>query len=134
MDYITFRKKTKSQNDLSCLSEDSEEETSFNCSHFNNSITSLPNICSKNGEVNELKRYIKQLKLDLEGAHAEIENLTLENSDLKNKLSQYIEKLNLYKQLGVSENLCKSPKHQEKQLRSQKNKKLKSENIVSSTP
>lgn len=119
MENITIRKKHRSYNDLTSLSDSSEAETSLNLSH-NSTIKSLPNTYSENEEICHLKTIISQLKLDLEGAHMEIEHLSLENSDLNNQLTKYKKKLDLLKQIGVSENLCKTPISQEKRLQKRK--------------
>lgn len=137
MENVTLRKKTKSINDLTILSniDDSYDESISNENIHDSSVKSLPNYFTDTEETNRLKSQITQLKTDLESAHVEIENLLIENSRIKSSLEECLEKINLYKQLGVSETLI-TPSRQDKLVRSSQRKKnfkhmrcLHSENI-----
>lgn len=138
MDNITVRKKITSCDNLSCISDDFNDESFLSPNHQQNStIKSLPNIYTVNEEIDELNKHIRQLTSQLDSAHVEIENLSLENSELKNQLSICMEKLNLYKKIGVSENVCKTPKNQVKVTHTSQKKrssksKQKRKNLIQS--
>lgn len=132
---ITLRKKRNynSCDDLSCTKDDFSVELSSQDSH-SSSTKSLPNASTDNEEIRQLKYRIEQLTYELDGAHGEIENLMLENSELKNHLTQCRKTIEIYKQIGVSEKIYKTPINLNPQASSSlKRKRSKSQHYTNRT-
>lgn len=90
---ITLRRKRTTS-----LSETTVEESSTNNSTLDGSTSSLPNISDNEcDEVQDLKRKIEQLNHELSAAHEEIDQLSIENNDLKSTVIDITKKYDLLK-------------------------------------
>ncbi|CAB3244127.1 unnamed protein product [Arctia plantaginis] len=65
------------------------------------SYQSQPNSCMKSEEYIALEQEISKLKLELQTANDEIDNLNLENTSLKKDIRDYQHKLKLFKSVGI---------------------------------
>lgn len=83
---ITFRK-TRTQSTSEILSND---ESSTNNSKIDVTTSSMPNLsCDENNiQIQELKEQIVQLTLQLNSAHEEVNNLSIENLELKTTIQK----------------------------------------------
>lgn len=97
---ITLRKK---HNVLSTSSSES--------SLFNATAMSMPDTSLYNDEVIEkLREEINNLKINLQSAHQEIENLLSHNMQLKTELDKSNKIIELYKKVNSGEVKCSTPK------------------------
>lgn len=89
---VTIRRPTrvKSVSDISSILN-----STLNIS--DSSANSAPNISVDYDQINELKHQIVELKIQLESAHAEIANLSLENHEIKEKLEDHERKLEMFR-------------------------------------
>lgn len=105
-EFVTRRRprRTKSFLDLSysCLSNNIEQEQNM----LETSAQSEPNTTMEDYQITEIKSEIEQLHTKCASAELEIENLCLENSDLKRSLEKCQKLLCVYKKLGAE---CSSP-------------------------
>lgn len=97
---ITLRKPlSKSSNDLSATWDLSNETDPFDTSS-----QSLPNTSiNDNEQVKILQEQILTQTLELKSAHEEIEQISLENTELKRKISLHEKTINLFKKIGLPE-------------------------------
>lgn len=77
--------------------EDLNITTDLNCTTSN----SLPDLSDEEhcDEITQLQNKIKELTLGLEAAHAEVESLNLENTQLKSTIDELTKKKNIYKKI-----------------------------------
>lgn len=86
---ITFRKKQRHS-----MTEISFDETNANSTKIDGSTSSLPNLSADDDTllIQQLKLQIEDLTSKLNSAHEEINNLSLENCELKKSLSEVTSK------------------------------------------
>lgn len=111
---VTMRKKKKEILPISPRSAPDTDEDSF---ISNSSILrrSLPDLSTRvNEEVDELKIQIQNLKLDLESAHTEIENLIIEKNSLLKQISDRDMKINALTTITYESSPIKTTKKKKK--------------------
>lgn len=67
------------------------------------SYQSLPNVVGNNVDIAMMKKEIAKLKWELQTANSEIDQLSLENTTLKNNLLDCSRKINLLKSIGIQD-------------------------------
>lgn len=94
---ITYRnvRRTSSLTDLTILTDDKHM--------FDTTMMSIPDSLHDNSDIvsSDIKEQNKNLKIQLQSAHQEIENLNNENYRLKCDIQDMLKKLNTYKKLFI---------------------------------
>lgn len=108
--YITQRRQRQRRHSDTNTNEDLNITTDLNNCTSSNSVPEMSDE-EQCDEITQLQNKIKELTLGLEAAHAEVESLNLENTQLKKTIDELTKKKNIYKKITtdiVSEN-SKSP-------------------------
>lgn len=92
----------RSCNDISILTENDPD---FSLSFTSTTAISLPERDIDSEDIMEMKQKILDLTSILNGANIEIDNLSLENMELKKQLDQARKTIDMYKKIGSSSNL-----------------------------
>lgn len=102
LENITFRNRNRTKSDSNTLKNESQNDT------LNETINSLPDMSSEEIDdsqqniIAKLMEQIKELKLELNSAHQEIEILSLENNNIKQINEELQKKNSLYKKIAYS--------------------------------
>lgn len=102
---ITIRKKTRSYSQSDC---DTGKDITTNSSLLETSTNSLPSISGQNNFLmEEYKLKIETLTRNLGSADQEIENMILENNELKRTVEKLKKTVNMFKEIGLAESFDK---------------------------